>query len=510
MEDKCFKEGCEEEASFLCKCISPHVKTCESHFFDHMTSNASRSHNPIVLKIRVDSNDSKEVIEILESHKNNIYNNIKKLTEVTKELHLCIEAEFVRQSNTLRGRLNEIQNLIEKLTTLQEFRNNRINANLYKLFSGDRARRNSYLRKYEELSNTLDLPNFRKKCHNIVDEINRLDQPSPPRQEVSSRHDEVHEFSDSSNLLITYNLLTMRKKETPLEGEFLGSKVKCVLPDGRLFCYKNPENTLFIFDPAERTVVDIDGPPCVFNSFINSKVFIYDGVVYFLGCEITDLRIYNQNLCLKFGLEPMDWGWSTSKGLDLLGFDIQGTTAAKFNNQIYATNNYSNQLYIYSEQGDLIRSYALEGEFGFKLLFVHKSKLYLLGRDPSDRLTNLLCMETGSEVFHWLNSFEFPSGLNPYCVKSIGDVVYFCFNDESFIKMNPEDLLDDCVCIEKSAFNSWTDFNYFADRSRELLEENKLNPLLWGLVLLLILYFPALLWIILIVVSIAIIINTYP
>jgi len=498
MEDKCFKEGCEEEASFLCKCISPHVKTCESHFFDHMTSNASRSHNPIVLKIRVDSNDSKEVIEILESHKNNIYNNIKKLAEVTKELHLCIEAEFVRQSNTLRGRLNEIQNLIEKLSDLRQFRNDENNTSLYKLFSGDNAERHNYLEEYQELSNALDLSNFKKSCERIFAEIDRLNYSLAPEEDKDS---EFYEFSDSSNALITYNLLTMQKKERFLEGEFLGSKVKCVLPDGRLFCYRELRSQIFIFDPSNNNISYVE-PLRSFKLSQDIPFLVDDCVIHFIFTVNVHRTIQRDTYCydsdydydyytsteiryIQFDLKKMSWNKHHQKTLNLEGFiseraskhSARSVSFVKFQDDIYATATYSSYVYLYSRQRNrFIEIFKLDNsDIDSMLLFVHKDKLYLLQKKDKLKFTNLSVMEPHSKRFIKLHKFDHKINLNPYlqnstrgeglravsrstienlnldpyCIRSIGDFVYLCYYGQSPAKINLEKYQVEFIDISK-------------------------------------------------------------
>ena len=449
MEDRCFQEGCEEEPSISCKCTNLPTKSCESHFLKHMRNNPFGKHDPLVLKVYVDSSDCQEVIEVLESHKKNIYTNMQKLTQVTKQLYLCIEREFVDESNRLRKREMEIQKLIEELSDLTEFKIGQENTTLCDLFSNNGRRRAKCLSKYEELSKVFNFSELQKSCERIFSQNAHLNYlvDAVEVENFLSEDNKVYQFSKTSSALITYNLSTMEKTERFIEGELLGASIKCVLPDGRLFCYKESTKSCFLFDVDKNTFTSLDKPtfgPIYFRrdrvteSIQDTTALVDDDVIHFVGIRYRRNSV--SDVYMQFNLKTMRWGVSAHNQLNLEGFSGRQANLIKFEGRIYATNSVSEYVYMYSrDMKKFIEIFKLNASRN-KLLFEHGSRLFLLTH------IDLYCMESSSKTFSrvgrivpvGISYFGNFFGTSPYWTKTSENLVIFCCNNEAPYVLNLE------------------------------------------------------------------------
>ena len=447
MEDKCFQEGCEQEAFLLCKCTDPPTGVCELHFPEHLRKNRFGIHNHLILKVYVDPSDCQEVIEVLESHKRNIYTNMQKLAHVTKQLHLSIEAEFAKELNELRKREMEIQKLIEELSDLTEFRTDRENPILFDLFSNESARKAERLNRYKELSRVFDLSSLKKSCDQIFSQNAHLNYSATNFDELIS-DDKVYQFSTDSSTLITYNLSTMQKTEKFLEGDLLGASVKCVLPDGRLFCYKETGQKWFLFNIISSSVSPLG--PCNVGSPIT---LLDDTIIHVIGINQSPNQPYRVNQYPnqtyqpyhQFNLKTMKW----NLGPDLneekrinIGDNYRYISLVSFEGKIYATTSNSQYVYMYSrESGSFIEIFRLGN--GFKFLFEGRNRLFLLcGNNPNGPIQSgltLYHMEPSSKKFLQLKQCSFYCRFStPSYTKKLGNSLYFCSDKGLHAKLDLE------------------------------------------------------------------------
>ena len=448
MEDKCFQEGCEQEAFLLCKCTDPPTGVCELHFPEHLRKKRFGIHNHLILKVYVDPSDSQEVIEVLESHKKNIYSNMQKLAQVTKQLHLSIEAEFAKELNELRKREMEIQKLIEELSDLTEFKIGQENTTLCDLFSNNGRRRAKCLSKYEELSKVFNFSELQKSCERIFSQNAHLNYlvDAVEVENFLSEDNKVYQFSKTSSALITYNLSTMEKTERFIEGELLGASIKCVLPDGRLFCYKESTKSCFLFDVDKNTFTPVNKPTFeptsyfsgVTESIKDTNALVDDDVIHFVGIRYRRNSV--SDVYMQFNLKTMRWGVSAHNQLNLEGFSGRQANLIKFEGRIYATNSLSEYVYMYSrDMKKLIEIFKLNASRN-KLLFEHGSRLFLLTH------IDLYCMESSSKTFSrvgrivpvGISYFGNFFGTSPYWTKTSENLVIFCCNNEAPYVLNLE------------------------------------------------------------------------
>ena len=431
MEDKCFQEGCEQEAFLLCKCTDPPIGVCELHFPEHLRKNRFGIHDLLVLKIQVNPSDSQEVIEVLESHKRNIYSNMQKLAHVTKQLHLSIEAEFAKELNELRKREMEIQKLIEELSDLTEFRTDRENPILFDLFSNESARKAERLNRYKELSRVFDLSSLKKSCDEFFSRNAHLNYSA----------DELCQFSTDSSTFITYDFLTMQKTEKFLEGDLLDSKVMCILPDRRLFCFWE-RNKWFLFDIRSNTVTFLDD----LRSGRSQIVLLDDDTIHLLfeeGSYGTVSRNVVSHRYYQFNLRKMKWANSGSPDFnaekEIKVHDVQLTCLVKFQGIIYAVG--GDYVYMYSRENQrfikIIRSY-----YYFGLLFEGRNKLFLLyqgnqyGKNQNQNPT-LFYIEPSSKKLVELKQYSHQFQIPNYTMKS-GNSLYLCSHYRPPMKFDPE------------------------------------------------------------------------
>jgi len=431
MEDKCFQEDCQEAASLSCKCTESLVGMCELHFLKHIKSTPFADHSSVVLRISVDSEDSQEIINVLESQKKNIYESIENLTQLVQRIHSCVQNESAKALSELKKREQQIQDLIELVRDLKDLRTNEENRVLCDLFSVDPEVKASRLKDYEELSKLFDVSNFKKSLDELLDESSHLNYSGV------SRNEDVYYFSKLSNALVTYDLPNMQTKEKALDGEFLEASMICPLPDERLLCCNKQK--YFIFDLQKNAKVGLGS----FNCFTDPVTFVDDGVVYFF----TNYNEQRQDgLCIQLNLETLRCSQEYSarvimgsteqpekpKTINFRRINQNRITLVKFKGDIYAANFNSPYVYKYSQKKcNFIQFFNLRSPDQYKSLFQHKNTLYLL-QGP-----NLYYMDSKSSKFILLKpDCGHLSIANLYCTKEIGNSLYFCYRDEKFYRLN--------------------------------------------------------------------------
>ena len=441
MEDRCFQEGCWEETFLLCKCTDPPTGVCESHFSEHIRTNFFGKHDTVFLKTYVDPEDSQKVIKALENQKESVYENMKHLEEVTKKLHLCIEAEFKKESNQLKLRENEIQKLIDRITGLKEFKISQSDSVLPELFSGDNFRRSKCLQNYVRLSMTFDTSSLKKNCEKIFSEYEHLNYSG----ELSE--DEIYWFSDTSTSLITYNLSTKQKSERHFQGELLGASMECVLPDGRLFCRnKQRLQHYFIVDICNGRVIPLEEPTRKTGNQI--ETLPDDDVVH-----IVDISNQSQLTYMHFDLKTMQWDSSPNKKLNLEGLTARSLSLVKREGKIYAiSDNYNGVWMYYKERGQFIQIFGVilpqnHYPVANKALFGHGNRLFFFCETNNNnqyrgvvQSTNALyCMEAGSNEFTQVKLYDYNPNFNTssYVYKTRNSV-YFWQNNQSVTKFDPK------------------------------------------------------------------------
>jgi len=355
---------------------------------------------------------------------------MKNLAEVTKQLHLCIEAEFIKEMNGLKKREKEIQDLIDKLIDLTEFRTDQENTVLCDLFSNDSQRKTKCLNKYEELSKVLKLSNLKISCQRVLSQNHHLDYS------INFKDDEVYQFSSTSNALVIYDLSGMEKRERPLEGEFMETSVLCVLPDDRLLCCRRGNSFLFDVNRNSSTNLEV----LVYN-IQNAVSLLENGTIHLFGKYDTSDHRGNKiarNAYLQFDLNTLRW--SFKKGLNLGELSEDGISFAKFEGRIYATARGSEYVYTYCrKKGKFIQIFKLGyGSEYSKLLFEHRNVLFLLLSSASYSRTTLYSMKPNSKKFFQLKNYNsnlriVMSGI----MKKLRNSLYFCC-DQFAVRFDPE------------------------------------------------------------------------
>jgi len=409
MEYKCFQEGCEEEAFLICRCTKTYTKACKLHLFDHMMNNSTLNHKPVPLRFSVDPDDSNKVINTLEAYKRNIYNSMKNLARVAKQLYLCIEAEIAKEMKELKKREKEIEDLIDTLSELTYLRIDQDSTNLCDLFCEDNARRSKALSKYEGLSKVLNLSNLNSSCQELLSKNTCLN-----RFLEETEDNKVYYFSDCSSNLITYDLSTMQETEMFVEGS-LRAIIKCILPGRKLLCLNYEGNVYFTVDLDSGAVIDLGSP----QLYGHENSLVYGNFVYFSSSQnysVLDLR-------------RMKWSSEHPEAFNLRGF----FQAAKFEGKIYGI--YSNSPYVYVywiDSRKFMKAFEINGNPG--ILFECRKKLFLLG-------INLVlhCMESGSNKFVEVKTYKTPmfNSVVDY-TKEVTNSLCFYLSNKSIVRFDPE------------------------------------------------------------------------